>query len=188
MFCEVGCQLNGLKGKGMTVSTSHGSLEPWLRGTLRDVPAVPRAVLHALELAREDLWKWCYSLSNAQLNERPGGTASVAFHLRHISRSLDRLLSYAEGKQQLSPEQLEALESEADIDASHEKVFAELDAALLRSEERVRELPTGDLEVPRAVGKKKAPSTLGGLLVHVAEHTQRHVGQAITTARIVAAR
>jgi len=171
----------------MTVSTSHGSMEPWLRGTLRDVPAVPRAVLHALELAREDLWKWCYSLSNAELNERPGGMASVAFHLRHISRSLDRLLSYAEGRQ-LTPEQLEALESEAHIDASHEKVFAELDTALVRGEECVRALATSDLEAPRAVGKKKAPSTLGGLLVHVAEHTQRHVGQAITTAKIVAAR
>jgi len=29
--------------------------EPWLRGTLTDVPALQRAVLHALELAREDL-------------------------------------------------------------------------------------------------------------------------------------
>jgi uncharacterized damage-inducible protein DinB len=173
--------------EGMKPPTSHSSLEPWLRGTLRDVPAVPRAVLHTLELTREDLWKWCYALSNGQLNERPGGMASVAFHLRHISRSLDRLLSYAEGRQ-LTPEQLEALESEADIDASHEKVFVELDAALLRSEERVRALATGDMETPRAVGKKKTPSTLGGLLVHVAEHTQRHVGQAITTAKIVSLR
>jgi len=29
---------------------------------------------------------------------------------------------------------------------------------------------------------------VGGLLVHVAEHTQRHVGQAITTAKIVVAK
>jgi hypothetical protein len=27
---------------------------------------------------------------------------------------------------------------------------------------------------------------VGGLLVHIADHTQRHVGQAITTAKIVA--
>jgi uncharacterized damage-inducible protein DinB len=38
------------------------------------------------------------------------------------------------------------------------------------------------------VGKRQVPTTLGGLLVHVAEHTQRHVGQAITTAKLVAAR
>jgi hypothetical protein len=33
--------------------------EPWLRGTLPEVPAVPRAVLHGLQLAREDLERWC---------------------------------------------------------------------------------------------------------------------------------
>lgn len=27
--------------------------EPWLRGTLRDVPAVQRGVVHALEMAGE---------------------------------------------------------------------------------------------------------------------------------------
>jgi len=44
--------------------------EPWLRGTLTGVPAVQRAVLHALELAREDLAKWCGNLSDAELNAR----------------------------------------------------------------------------------------------------------------------
>lgn len=161
--------------------------EPWLRGTLGELPAVPRAVLHALELAREDLWKWCHSLSDTQLNLRTAGMASVGFQLRHIARSLDRLLTYAEGGQ-LSPEQLEALDSEADIDATHEKVFAELDAALKRSIERVRSLASVDPEAPRTVGKRKLPSTLGGLLVHTAEHTQRHVGQAIITAKIVTSR
>ncbi len=69
--------------------------EPWLRGTLPDVPSVPRAVLHALELAGEDLERWCSPLNDEQLNQRPGGIAPVAFHLSHISRSLDRLLTYA---------------------------------------------------------------------------------------------
>jgi len=36
------------------------------------------------------------------------------------------------------------------------------------------------------VGEKHLPTTLGGLLVHIADHTQRHVGQAITTAKVVA--
>jgi hypothetical protein len=35
------------------------------------------------------------------------------------------------------------------------------------------------------VGLKKLPTTVGGLLVHIADHAQRHVGQAITTAKIV---
>jgi uncharacterized damage-inducible protein DinB len=43
------------------------------------------------------------------------------------------------------------------------------------------------MEEARQVGKKQLPTTVGGLLVHVADHTQRHVGQAITTSKIVAA-
>jgi uncharacterized damage-inducible protein DinB len=49
----------------------------------------------------------------------------------------------------------------------------------------VRALAAADLGAERVVGKKQLPTTLGGLLVHVADHTQRHVGQAITTAKVV---
>jgi uncharacterized damage-inducible protein DinB len=161
--------------------------EPWLRGTLADVPAVLRAVLHALELAREDLWKWAFPLSDEQLNERPHGIAPLAFHLRHIARSLDRLLSYAEGKA-LDESQLALLESELDPGATHDQLFPELQSALLRSEQRVRAFASADFAAERWVGKKRLPTTLGGLLVHVADHTQRHVGQAVTTAKVVAKR
>lgn len=113
--------------------------------------------------------------------------APVAFHLRHIARSLDRLLTYAEGRQ-LGQAQLDALKSELDSGAKRDELFAELDQALARSAARVRALAAADLQTPRAVGKKQLPSTLGGLLVHIAEHTQRHVGQAITTAKIIASR
>ena len=34
-------------------------VEPWLRGTLTEVDAVRRQVLHALELAAEDVERWC---------------------------------------------------------------------------------------------------------------------------------
>lgn len=40
---------------------------------------------------------------------------------------------------------------------------------------------------PRSVGRAQLPSTLLGLLVHAAEHTQRHVGQLLVTARILLA-
>ena len=36
---------------------------------------------------------------------------------------------------------------------------------------------------PRGVGRKQLPTTVIGLLVHIAEHTQRHVGQAISAAK-----
>jgi uncharacterized damage-inducible protein DinB len=161
--------------------------EPWLRGTLTDVAAVPRAVLHALELAREDLTRWCGQLSDAELNARPAGIAPVAFHVRHIARSIDRLLSYAEGKR-LDDTRIAALKTELDPGATRAELFAELEAALARGAVRVRQFDPNRLEEPRPVGIKLLPTTLGGLLVHVADHTQRHVGQAITTAKIVAAR
>jgi uncharacterized damage-inducible protein DinB len=161
-------------------------LEPWLRGSLDDVPAVVRAVLHALELAREDVWKWCFPLTEEQLNARPAGIAPVAFHLRHIARSLDRLLTYAEAGA-LDEAQFASLRSELDSGAKHDELFAELAVALDRSRLRVRALRGADFETPRGVGKERLPSTLGGLLVHVAEHTMRHVGQAITTAKLVLA-
>jgi uncharacterized damage-inducible protein DinB len=160
--------------------------EPWLRGTLTDVPAVQRAVLHALELAREDLEKWCGDLSDPELNARPGNLTPVAFHIRHIARSIDRLLTYAEGKE-LNHTQMGALRSELDPGAGRDDLFAELAGALEEGASRVRAFDASQLEESRAVGKKRLPTTLGGLLVHIAEHAQRHVGQAITTAKVVVA-
>jgi len=160
-------------------------VEPWLRGTRPEVDAVRRQVLHALELAGEDVERWCAGLSDAEMDARPFGIASVAFHLRHIARSLDRLLTYAEGRQ-LSGAQMDALRSELEPGALAEAVLAEVGAALGTAAERVRMVSPGSYEEVRGVGRAMLPSTVGGLLVHCAEHTQRHVGQAVTTAKVVA--
>ena len=162
------------------------SVEPWLRGTVNDLPALHRAVVHALQLAEEDLQLWCGELSSAEMNARPAGLVSVAFHLRHIARSVDRLLSYAEGKA-LSEQQRVALASERALDARPDQVFEEVRSGIARAMTRIKALADLDPEIHRAVGNKKLPTRLGGLLVHVADHTQRHVGQAITTAKLVKA-
>lgn len=160
--------------------------EPWLRGTLTEVPAVARAVLHVLQLTNEDLHRWAGELTDGELNQRPSGLASVAFHVRHIAGSLDRLLTYAEGHQ-LSSEQIAFLKSELETHSKRESLFEDLASALERSAQRTRVLAHSDLTEKREVGSKKLPTTLGGLLVHIADHTQRHVGQAVTTAKIVLA-
>jgi len=160
-------------------------VEPWLRGTLTEVDAVRRQILHALELASEDVERWCVGLSDAEMDARPFGIASVAFHLRHIARSLDRLLTYAEGRQ-LSSAQMDALRSELEAGAVAEVVIAEVRTALGEAADRVRTISPRSYEEPRGVGRAMLPSTVGGLLVHIAEHTQRHVGQAITTVKVVA--
>ena len=159
-------------------------VEPWLRGTHGEVDAVARAVLHALELAEEDVAQWCGGLSDEEMNARPFGIAPVAFHLRHIARSLDRLLSYAEGTQ-LDETQKAALKTELEAGATRDGVMAELAAGLRSAEQRVRAFSPEQYNDARGVGRAALPTTVGGLLVHCADHTQRHVGQAVTTAKVV---
>lgn len=166
--------------------TGNNAVEPWLRGTLTEVDAVTRAVLHALELAEEDAEKWCGGLDDAEMNARPHGIAPVAFHLRHIARSLDRLLSYAEGAQ-LDATQKAALKSELDEGATAYAVMQEFRERLRSAAQRVRAFSPEDFNAPRAVGRAMLPTTVGGLLVHCADHTQRHIGQAVTTAKVLMA-
>jgi uncharacterized damage-inducible protein DinB len=160
------------------------SPEPWLRGSHAEIPAVIRAVVHALELCREDIEQHCASLSDEALNARPGDVAPVAFHLRHIVRSLDRLLTYAEDRQ-LSAEQMAALRTELDPDATQAEVLSEFRKGIDEALRRLGHFAGADLEERRGVGRKGLPTTVGGLLVHCADHTQRHTGQAVTTAKIV---
>jgi uncharacterized damage-inducible protein DinB len=161
-------------------------VEPWLRGTLTEVDAVRRQVLHALELAAEDVERWCSGLSDEEMDARPFAIAPVAYHLRHIARSLDRLLTYAEGGQ-LSEAQSNELRSEMESGATAAEVLAGYRAGLASAAERIRAISPKTYEEPRGVGRAMLPSTVGGLLVHGAEHTQRHAGQAVTTAKVVVA-
>jgi uncharacterized damage-inducible protein DinB len=168
------------------VSVSAPYTEPWLRGTYADVPAVGRAVLHALDLALDDLTKWTEGLSDAEIHAQPLGLPSIAFHLRHISRSTDRLLSYAEGNQ-LSPEQLAALKAEQSGDETLAALLAEVEVSFSNAADRIRVLATADMNTFRGVGRKQLPTSIGGALIHVADHTQRHTGQVVTTAKVVKA-
>lgn len=158
--------------------------EPWLRGTLTHVDPVQRAVLHALELAKEDLEKWCGDLSDDELNARPGDLAPVAFHLRHIARSTDRLLTYAENRS-LNPEQITAMKQELEPGATRGALFEELTGGLQSAAERILSIPPERMSEPQVVGRQRMPTTVAGLVIHVGDHAQRHVGQAITTAKIV---
>jgi uncharacterized damage-inducible protein DinB len=160
--------------------------EPWLRGTLADVPFVQRSLLHAIEQTREDVSRWCEGLTDDEMYARPSGLPSIALQLRHIAGSLDRLLTYAEGRS-LDPEQLAALSSEDAEGQSREELMSAFQSALRNVESRVRAFDAANLDVKRFVGRAQLPTTLGGLLIHCAEHTMRHVGQLITTAKVVKA-
>ncbi len=171
--------------------------EPWLRGTLTEVEPVRRAVLHALELAGEDAERWTAGLTDADMFARPSGLPPVAFQLRHISRSLDRLLTYVESEvpvsskltvgeyRILSEAQIEELASEMSGEGSAAEVMAEFRAGLARAMRRVRAVAPGQFAEARWVGRKRLLTTVVGLLVHCAEHTQRHVGQMVTTVKVL---
>jgi uncharacterized damage-inducible protein DinB len=160
--------------------------EPWLRATHTCVPAVGRAVLHALDLALDDLTKWTEGLTDAEVHAQPLGLTPVAFHLRHIARSTDRLLSYAEGNQ-LSAEQLTALKAEQTGDEPLAVLLSEVEVSFSNAADRVRVLATANFDTFRGVGRKQLPTSIGGALIHVADHTQRHVGQVVTTAKVLKA-
>jgi uncharacterized damage-inducible protein DinB len=161
--------------------------EPWLSGTHTDLSPIHRAVVHSLEMAEEDVAKWCGELTEEELNERPLGLPSVAFQIRHIARSLDRFCTYAEGSV-LTAVQLAALGEELTSPGSKEAIFTEFADSLATTRRRLEIIVRGSLDQPIAIGRKQLPTTLGGLLVHAAEHTQRHVGQAITTAKVLRGR
>lgn len=159
-------------------------IEPWLSGTHVDVLAVGRAVLHALDLALDDLVKWTEGLSDAEVHSQPLGLTSISFHLRHIARSTDRILTYAEGGQ-LSADQLSVLKAEQSGLESLASLMAEVEASFSNASERIGVLASADFDTPRVVGRKQLPTSIGGALIHVADHTQRHVGQVVTTAKVL---
>src|SRR5580692_12972736 len=103
-------------------------VEPWLRGTYSEVPSAGRAVLHALDLAIDDITKWTEGLADAEIHTKPLELPSVAFHLRHIARSTDRILTYAEGGQ-LTAEQLTALRAEQQEGDSLAELLAEVETS-----------------------------------------------------------
>jgi len=163
--------------------------EVWLRGPVPGVPPSLQPVAHALLQAREEVEAAMQGFPEEKLWDRPAGVASVGFHLQHFSGVLSRLFTYARGES-LDAAQREALAAEQEpsranvslddlVRAFHQQVDRTIDA--------LRAIDEKTLTEPRAVGRNKLPSTKLGLIVHAAEHTQRHVGQLLVTARVVRA-
>lgn len=161
--------------------------EAWLRGPVAGIPDALQPAAHSLIDGVDDIVAAVDGLSDALLWIRPGGAASIGFHLRHICGSVDRLLTYARGES-LDEQQFEFLRDEAipgDPPASLERLTIELRAALDAALQRYREVDPAQLLDPRPVGRDRLPATVQGLLFHAAEHARRHAGQVIATAAIL---
>jgi uncharacterized damage-inducible protein DinB len=156
--------------------------EPWLRGPIPGVDPFIAPLFYSFQMAREDLAHHTSDLTTEQIWATPNGFGSVGFHLRHIAGAADRLMTYAAGAP-LSEAQMSVLKAEKDPGATREMLLAAIDAAFAKAEATARALDLANLTAPRTVGRKQLPTTVIGLLVHIAEHTQRHVGQAISAAK-----
>jgi len=154
-----------------------------MRGPIPGVHACIAPLFYSFQMAREDLAKYTEGLTTEQIWATPHGFGSVGFHLRHIAGSTDRLMTYVAGDQ-LSDAQLSVLKSEKDPGATREMLLAAVNEAFERAEAAARAIEPARLGDPRGVGRKQLPTTVVGLLVHLAEHTQRHVGQAISAAKL----
>jgi uncharacterized damage-inducible protein DinB len=124
---------------------------------------------------------------DALLWERPGGAASPGFHLQHLAGVLDRLLTYADD-QPLDHAQLKYLASEG-TPIEGQSTVAELlnrfNIQIDKALEQISRTPEASLTGIRHVGRARLPSTVGGLLFHAAEHTQRHTGQLLVTVKVL---
>jgi uncharacterized damage-inducible protein DinB len=161
-------------------------IDVWLRGPLRGVDPLLMPVAHTLVQVAEDAPRIVRGLAPEELWLRPGGAASVCFHLRHIAGSIDRLRTYARGEK-LSEAQAHAAKDEATDPAapSGAALVALVRSAVDGALEQVRSTSPRTLTEPRKVGRAELPSTVIGLLFHCAEHALRHSGQALTTARFL---
>ena len=161
--------------------------EVWLRGPVPGYDPMVLPVVHSLLQVREDLARLETMVAPANLWARPGGAASIGFHVRHTGGALDRLLTYARGDT-LDGAQRDFLareETPGDPAPGLAALVADASRTIERSLDQLRTTDPRRLLDERRVGRAGLPSTVLGLLVHAAEHSTRHMGQAITTARIL---
>ncbi len=161
--------------------------EVWLRGPVEGFEPLLMPAVHSLLQAREDIEGLVASVPSEHVWQRPGGAASIGFHVRHLGGALDRLLTYARGES-LSDAQRATARAEGDPGdpaASLAEAAAGACASIERALDQLRATTREDLLVPKKVGRLGLPSTTLGLIFHAAEHCTRHAGQAMSTAKIL---
>ena len=168
------------------ITNSNSNLEYWLRGPVDGITGLLQPAAHAILQSKAEVHQGLKDFPDSLIWERPEGVASVAFHLQHIPGVLDRMFTYASGKQ-LNQQQLDYMIAEGieDDAITISSLLDFFDKRVEKALEQLRSTPENDLLQPRSVGRKQIPSNVIGLLFHGAEHIQRHTGQLLVTARVV---
>jgi len=161
--------------------------EVWLRGPIDGIQPLLQPAVHTLVQVGEDVIPIVEHLTPAQLWARPGGAASIGFHLAHLPGSLDRLLTYSRSES-LTTDQLTTLAAERTVHEDRPelaRLLAKFAAGLEAAIDYLRTVAPDSLLLPGEVGRKRLPSTTLGLIFHAAEHSARHAGQIVTLTRVV---
>ncbi len=154
-----------------------------MRGIVLGIDPVVGHLLRASEHIREDLERAIAPLSVEQLWATPNGMTSAGFHAKHLAGSTERRSTYLEGRQ-LGAEQIAAMKAEGTGKELAEELIAAVRAALARYEDLVRALSPEHFGDLREIGRKRLQTTAISVAIHIAEHGQRHVGQAISAAKL----
>ncbi len=132
---------------------------------------------------REDLQKHTAGLSDDQVWKPVSGN-SLGFQLKHLAGSVDRITTYLIG-QQLSTPQLDFLKQEPETAGALSELLALVERNLHRSQTQLQMIDPQSLYAFPHCRPPRPSYKRDRLIVHLAEHTQRHLGQAITIAKIL---
>lgn len=162
------------------------TIEPWLNGAIDGMPKMLMPAAHALMQAQQDITRYASNLTFEELWMKPNGAPSAGFHLLHINGSIDRLLTYTKGEA-LSSAQFEFLKREQEEvqNTSAEELIRAINERIEETLNFMRSLPETEFFTERFVGRAKLKTNVFGLIFHIAEHTQRHVGSLIVVCKIV---
>lgn len=146
-------------------------IEPWLTGSIEGYDPVISHLLRSAEQIRREVAHWFGNIPEPELWRTEAG-----FHLKHLAGSTNRLCTYLKGG---SLEHLKLQHEHIPTPG----VLDEIAAALTNYEELLKKVDPKDFPTPRYVGRQRLQVTLASLAIHIAEHAQRHLGQAIAAAK-----
>jgi hypothetical protein len=157
--------------------------EPWLRGIVAGLDPVVEHLLRASEQIREDVTGAMRDLRTDQVWATPHGMTSAGFHVKHLAGSTQRLCAYLEGRALTAPE-IAAIKEESSGTEPAGDLIRQVNQAFDRYERLVRELSADQFGQVREIGRQRLETTAISLAIHIAEHGQRHAGQAISATKL----
>lgn len=158
--------------------------EVWLRNLPVETDPLRHLLLCTLQQVAEEVIATTSGLSDEEIWSRPSGLTPIGFHIRHIAESTDRLMTYAEGRQ-LDETQLATLKTELTETLPLLSLLVLLEQRIEGAILRLKLIDAASLDQVCEIGRKKIPVPRGTVLGHIAEHSQRHLGQITTTAKLI---